>query len=176
MSKYMVVVDMQNDFITGSLGTPEAQAILPKVIERIKEFPGSVVFTMDTHDENYLETYEGKRLPIEHCIDGTEGWEMPAEIREMQIERRGMLFRKNTFGSTQLGGFLQGVSRMAPIDEVIIVGLCTDICVLANAMMVRTALPDTPVTVDATCCAGSTPEAHRHALEAMKSCQIDIIE
>ena len=176
MSKYPVVVDMQNDFIDGSLGTPEAQAILPKVIEKIKNFKGAVVYTRDTHDEDYLETLEGKNLPVEHCIMGTEGWQLQKDIQELQICGHGLVFNKETFGSTQMAGCLQGIDRMASIDEVEIVGLCTDICVLANAVIIRTAMPNCVVRVDASCCAGSTPEAHACALQAMKSLQIEVVE
>ena len=174
MSKYLVVVDMQKDFIDGSLGTPEAQAVVPKVIEKIKNFPGTVVYTRDTHDEDYLDTLEGKKLPVVHCVVGTKGWEFQDDIQKLITENRSLVFDKNTFGSTQLVGCIRGIDRMAAIDEVILVGLCTDICVLANAILVRTGMPNTLVTVDASCCAGSTPEKHRNALEAMKSCQIDI--
>lgn len=176
MSKYLVVVDMQNDFIDGSLGSPEAQAVLPKVVEKIKNFTGTVVYTRDTHEENYLETLEGKNLPVVHCIRETQGWQLQEEIQKLQADNRSLIFDKDTFGSIQMAGCLQGIDRMAPIDEVIVVGLCTDICVMANAILIRTAMPGTPVRVDASCCAGSTPEAHRCALNAMRSCQIDIDE
>lgn len=176
MSKYLVVVDMQKDFIDGSLGSAEAQAILPKVIDKIKNFPGTVVYTRDTHGEDYLETLEGKKLPVVHCVRDTEGWKFQEDIQELVTANRSLVFDKETFGSIQMAGCLQGIDRMAPIDEVIVVGLCTDICVMANATLIRTAMPNTPVRVDASCCAGSTPQAHRCALEAMKSLQIDIDE
>lgn len=176
MSKYLVVVDMQNDFIDGALGTPEAQAIVPKVIEKIKNFPGAVVYTRDTHDEDYPETLEGKKLPVEHCMEDTEGWELQKDIRELQIANRSLIFNKATFGSSQMVGCLQGIDRMVPLDGIEVIGLCTDICVMANAVLLRTAMPNTPITVVASCCAGSTPEAHKTALEAMKSLQIDVEE
>lgn len=176
MSKYLVVVDMQNDFIDGSLGSPEAQAVLPKIIERIENFPGTVVYTRDTHEDNYLETLEGKKLPVIHCVRESEGWKLHKDVQKLQEEKRSLIFDKDTFGSIQMAGCLQGIDRMAAIDEVVVVGLCTDICVMANAILLRTAMPNTPVRIDASCCAGSTPEAHRCALEAMKSCQIDIDE
>ncbi|HAP19931.1 cysteine hydrolase [Frisingicoccus caecimuris] len=176
MSKYLVVVDMQKDFIDGSLGSAEAQAVLPKVIEKIKNFPGTVVYTRDTHEDNYLETLEGKKLPVVHCVRDTEGWKFQDDIQQLVTANRSLVFDKETFGSIQMAGCLQGIDRMAPIDEVIVVGLCTDICVMANATLIRTAMPNTPVRVDASCCAGSTPEAHRCALEAMKSLQIEIDE
>ena len=176
MSKYLVVVDMQNDFIDGALGTPEAQAIVPKVIDKIKNFKGAVVYTCDTHDEDYLETFEGQKLPVEHCIELTEGWQLQKDIQELQVASRSMIFNKETFGSTQLVGCLQGIHRVVPLEGIEIVGLCTDICVMANAVLLRTAMPDIPITVTASCCAGSTPEAHENALKAMKSLQIDVEE
>ena len=174
MSKYLVVVDMQNDFIDGSLGSKEAQAVLPKVLEKIRNFKGTVVYTRDTHEEDYMETYEGKRIGVPHCIRDTEGWNFQKDIQELITANRSLVFDKNTFGSIQMAGCLQGIDRMAPIDEVEVVGLCTDICVMANAILVRTAMPNTPVRIDSSCCAGSTPEAHKVALEAMKSCLIDV--
>lgn len=176
MSKYLVVVDMQKDFIDGALGTPEAQAIVPKVIEKIKNFKGAVVYTRDTHDEDYLETLEGKKLPVVHCVEDTEGWELQEDIKALQAESRGLIFNKETFGSTQLVGCLQGIDRMVPLEGIEIVGLCTDICVMANAVLLRTAMPNTPITVIASCCAGSTPEGHETALKAMKVLQIDVEE
>ncbi|MFR0985527.1 MAG: cysteine hydrolase family protein [Frisingicoccus sp.] len=145
MSKYLVVVDMQKDFIDGSLGSAEAQAVLPKVIEKIKNFPGTVVYTRDTHEDNYLETLEGKKLPVVHCVRDTEGWKFQEDIQELVTANRSLVFDKETFGSIQMAGGLQGIDRMAPIDEVIVVGLCTDICVMANATLIRTAMPNTPV-------------------------------
>lgn len=176
MSKYLVVVDMQNDFIDGSLGSEAAQAVLPRVIDKIKNFPGTVVYTRDTHDEDYLETLEGKNLPVVHCVRDTEGWEFQKDIKEMQTASRSLVFDKETFGSIQMAGCLQGIDRMAPIEEVIVIGLCTDICVMANAALIRTAMPNTPIRVDASCCAGTTPEAHECALKAMKALQIEVDE
>lgn len=122
MSKYLVVVDMQKDFIDGSLGSAEAQAVLPKVIEKIKNFPGTVVYTRDTHEDNYLETLEGKKLPVVHCVRDTEGWKFQEDIQELVTANRSLVFDKETFGSIQMAGCLQGIDRMAPIDEVIVVG------------------------------------------------------
>lgn len=175
MSKYLVVVDMQNDFIDGALGTKEAQAILPKVIEKVKAFKGPVMFTRDTHEENYLETQEGKNLPVEHCIRGTKGWELQEELNDYAVKSHSMIFDKPTFGSTGLAGCVSGIARYAPLDEIELVGLCTDICVISNALLLKAALPDTEIIVDASCCAGVTPESHRNALEAMKMCQVTII-
>ena len=176
MSKYLVVVDMQNDFIDGALGTEEARAILPKVIEKIKNYKGTVVYTRDTHDEDYLDTQEGKRLPVLHCVRETEGWQLQEDIQALMSERRSLVFDKPTFGSVQMAGCLSGIDKLAPIEEIELVGLCTDICVISNAILLKTAMPETPIKVDAACCAGVTPESHRHALEAMRACQIDIAE
>ena len=113
---------------------------------------------------------------MEHCIELTEGWQLQKDIQELQIASRGLIFNKDTFGSTQLVGCLQGIHRVVPLEGIEVVGLCTDICVMANAVLLRTAMPDIPITVDASCCAGSTPEAHKIALQAMKSLQIDVVE
>ena len=166
MSKYLVVVDMQKDFIDGALGTAEAQAIVPKVIEKVTSFKGPVMFTRDTHEENYLETQEGQNLPVKHCIQ--------SDLNDYALENHCLIFDKPTFGSTSLAGCVSGIARMAPIDQIEIVGLCTDICVISNAILLKTALPDTEIIVDASCCAGVTPQSHQNALEAMKMCQITI--
>lgn len=173
--KLLIVVDMQNDFIDGALGTEQAQAILPKVIEKVKSFKGPVMFTRDTHEENYLETQEGKNLPVEHCIRGSEGWELQEELNAFAVQNHCLIFDKPTFGSVNLAGCVSGIARSAPIHEIELVGLCTDICVISNALLLKAALPDTEIMVDASCCAGVTPESHRNALAAMKMCQITIL-
>ena len=176
--KVLIVVDMQNDFIDGSLGTKEAQAIVPKVVEKIKGFDGKIIYTRDTHEENYLETEEGKNLPVLHCIRGTSGWELHPEIAAMNPE---IIVNKSTFGSIDLAYKLkeymvdQAVLSENLIESVTLVGLCTDICVLSNAMLLKAFVPEIPITVDASCCAGVTPESHRNALEAMKMCQIKVV-
>ena len=162
----LVVVDMQNDFIGGALGTKEAVAIVPKVVEKIRNFDGRVLFTRDTHKEDYLDTQEGKKLPVAHCIKGTEGWELHPEIEALRKEDA---LDKPTFGSTQLGCILK---EMDGLESVTFVGLCTDICVISNAMIAKAFIPEVPVIVDASCCAGVTPQSHKNALEAMKMCQI----
>lgn len=173
---FLVVVDMQNDFIDGALGTPEAQAILPKVIEKVETFDGEIVATMDSHNENYFETQEGILLPIKHCICGEHGWGMPDELfKAMDKGNWTSTFSKETFGSVRLGEYLRAVNdARAIIDEVILIGLCTDICVISNAMLIKAFLPEAKITVDAACCAGVTPESHNNALAAMKMCQINI--
>lgn len=167
--KILVVVDMQNDFIDGALGTPEAVKIVPAVYEKIKNFDGDIVFTMDTHSSIYLETQEGKNLPVEHCIKGTDGWKLNEKIEPLSQCCR--IFEKPTFGSVELANFITGGNY----SEVEIIGLCTDICVISNALLIKAFLPETPITVDSSCCAGVTPESHGNALTAMKMCQINIV-
>lgn len=167
--KILVVVDMQNDFIDGALGTKEAVAIVPNVVEKIKNFDGDkIIFTRDTHEENYMETQEGKNLPVPHCIRGTKGWELNPEIEALRTEDA---IDKPSFGSMELASYLKGLDSVESIE---FVGLCTDICVISNVMITKAALPEVPVIVDASCCAGVTPESHTNALNAMKMCQVII--
>lgn len=169
----LVVIDMQNDFIDGALGTPEAVAIVPKVMVKMMNFDGLVLATRDTHGEDYLEKQEGKNLPVVHCIKGTHGWEIKDEIQQLLISQP---IDKPTFGSEALGKVLKDLNNdVEPIDSITLVGLCTDICVISNAMLLKAFLPEVPIMVDASCCAGVTPESHERALEAMKACQIEII-
>lgn len=170
--KVLVVVDMQNDFINGALGTDEAVKIVPKVIRKIQNFHGRVIATRDTHQEDYLETQEGRKLPVKHCIQGTQGWEIHPEIQNLISEDP---IDKPTFGSEELGRMLkeyQGSGEQ--IESITLVGLCTDICVISNALLLKACLPEVPVIVDASCCAGVTPESHVQALNAMKMCQVEI--
>lgn len=185
--KVLVIVDMQNDFIDGSLGSTEAQAIVPRVVEKLKNIDKGntvVLFTKDTHYENYLETFEGKMLPVEHCIENTPGWSINKEISSIVDHTEGMIrfssdkiknsrIYKNTFGSDDLRDFL--LQHKDKFNEVEFVGLCTDICVISNVLMARQTMPDKVITVDASCCAGVTHEKHLAALEVMKSCQINVI-
>lgn len=170
--KVLVVVDMQNDFIDGALGTPEAQAILPSVVELVRGFDGTVFFTRDTHQENYMDTAEGKKLPVPHCIQGTQGWEIAPPLETL---RETAAIDKITFGSTQLASDMMALASKETIESITLVGLCTDICVISNALVLKASLPETPIAVIASCCAGVTPQTHQNALEAMKLCQIDII-
>lgn len=188
MKKILVIVDMQNDFIDGSLGTAEAIAIVPNVVAKIENYPDKentvLLYTKDTHGENYMDTLEGEKLPVPHCIENTEGWcinkQVSAagdhseflELSSDKISNRRIC--KKTFGSEDLYELLK--SHEDEIEQVEFVGLCTDICVLSNAIMARMALPNTKIIVDASCCAGVTPESHKAALTAMKSCQIDVVE
>ena len=168
--KYLIVVDMQNDFTTGSLGSAHAAAIIPAVVEKVKSFSGKVIFTRDTHGEDYLQTQEGKKLPVVHCIKDTNGWQICDEL---------LLFvdtavDKVTFGSVQLPHMLRSFGE--PIEEIELCGLCTDICVISNAMVLKAAFPEAKITVDANCCAGVTMESHNTALNAMKAVQIEVKE
>ena len=168
MKKILVVVDMQNDFIDGALGTPEAVAIVPYVKELIEGFDGKVFFTRDTHFENYMSTEEGRNLPVPHCIKGTEGWQIRAELDALRTTEA---LDKITFGSRDLVDVLAAEGE---IESITFVGLCTDICVISNAMVVKAFFPEIPLLVDAKACAGVTPESHSRALAAMKTCQIKI--
>ena len=171
MRNYLIVVDMQNDFIDGALGTAEAVAIVDRVADKIRGFDGEVIFTRDTHPETYLDTQEGKNLPVVHCISGSTGWQIREGLGEI---RPCLVIDKPTFGSAELGAFLAQRNEEEPIGEITLIGLCTDICVISNALLIKAFLPEVPVRVDAACCAGVTPESHRNALEAMKMCQIRI--
>lgn len=169
--KILIVVDMQNDFIDGALGTPEAMAIVPQVIQKIQSHKWLILATRDTHSDHYMETQEGHNLPVPHCIFGTPGWEIRAEIQELITEPP---IDKPTFGSTDLGEKLLSIHQETPIESITLIGLCTDICVISNAVLVKAFLPEVPVIVDASCCAGVSPATHTQALEAMKLCQIQI--
>ena len=172
MKKILIVIDMQNDFIDGALGTPEAQEIVAAVRTKIKSYPPEAVFaTMDTHGADYLSTQEGRMLPVPHCIRGTQGWNIRPEIAELLT--KAAIFEKPTFGSVQLA---KAVGKIKGLEEIEVVGLCTDICVVSNALMLKAFLPEVTIRVDANCCAGVTPEKHRAALETMRSCQIEITE
>lgn len=171
MQNILVVVDMQNDFIDGALGTKEAVLIVPAVEKKIREFDGTVLFTRDTHETWYLDTQEGKHLPVPHCIRGTEGWQIRSELDAL---RKTAPIDKDTFGSTDLAGELVAMNEEEEIGSITFVGLCTDICVISNALLVKASLPEVPVLVDASCCAGVTPESHENALKAMEMCQIQI--
>ena len=171
MQDILIVVDMQNDFIDGALGTAEAVAIVPKAAEKIRSFKGTVIFTRDTHGEDYMQTQEGHNLPVPHCIKGSHGWEVCPALEPL---RTGITIDKPTFGSAELGRLLLELDAKEPVGSIMLIGLCTDICVISNAMIAKAFLPEVPVTVDAACCAGVTPESHRNALSAMKMCQVRI--
>lgn len=174
MKKFLVVVDMQKDFIDGSLGTEEAIAIVPKAAEKIKNFEGEILVTFDTHLEDYLISAEGKKLPVEHCIKGTEGWRLSPEISKALEEREYTSVEKLTFGSAELPEIIR--EKAGDEDfEIELFGLCTDICVVSNALILKANFPEKRICVDSSCCAGVTPDTHNHALSVMRMCQIDIL-
>ena len=173
MKKALVVVDMQNDFITGVLGNEECRAIVPDVVKRVRKAVDDntdVIFSRDTHQENYLSTQEGKKLPVSHCIQNTDGWKIIPELAEIS-EEKGIVFQKETFGSRLIAEYI----KEHGYEEVELIGVCTDICVISNAMTIKAFVPEAEISVNAACCAGVTPQSHQTALDAMKACQIDII-
>ena len=167
--KYLIVVDMQVDFITGSLGSALAKAIVPNVVEKIKGFDGKVIFTRDTHFEDYMDTQEGKNLPVPHCIKDSDGWQICDELKPFA----DTVIDKLTFGSIELPKLLKDFGE--PIESIELCGLCTDICVISNAMVLKAAFPEVPITVDSTCSAGVTVDSHNIALDAMRAVQIKIV-
>ena len=169
--KILIVIDVQNDFVTGSLGTPEAQAVVPNIVKKVEEYRSRddvIIFTTDTHYDDYLETPEGKKLPVSHCIVGTSGYEIIPELN-VELSTMEKIYPKNTFG------YRWNISHWICCYDVEIIGVCTDICVVTNALVLKTHYPDIEITVDASCCAGTSPEKHKAALEVMKSCQINVI-
>ncbi len=170
MKKLLVVVDMQNDFLTGALPSKEAQAILPAVNEKIKEAE-LVVYTLDTHTEDFLNTQEGRNLPIEHCIKGTWGHSL---AEGLLVRPESDKIEKPTFGSLHLGGYVKELFESGQISEAEFIGVCTDMCVITNVLLVKAHCPNLPLTVYANCCAGVTPERHENALKAMEACQVTI--
>ena len=171
--KILIVIDMQNDFIDGSLGTKEAAAIVARAAEKIRTSAGRIFVTLDTHGTDYLQTPEGRKLPVEHCIKGTEGWHLNREIKRALEGKNYMQFEKNTFGSLALAEEISRIHAQEPVEAELI-GLCTDICVVSNALLLKAYAPGMRICVDAGCCAGVTPRSHRAALETMGMCQIDI--
>lgn len=172
----LLIIDMQKDFIDGSLGTREAEAIVAAVVKRAEEFEGTLIFTRDTHTTDYRNTAEGKKLPVEHCIEGTPGWELHPLLEALRVKRNALVFDKLTFGSKELALALEEAHNTRGIRSITLCGLCTDICVISNALLLKAFLPEVPIQVDASCCAGVTPQSHANALEAMRSCQIEILE
>ena len=174
--RYLVVVDMQKDFIDGSLGTEEAQGIVEKVKEKILSYPKEMVYaTLDTHGENYLSTQEGKMLPVPHCIKGTEGWGLHPMLKDLILPDH--FFEKGSFGSLRLAESMRelfGQQENIEGASIELVGLCTDICVVSNALLLKAFLPEVPISVDSSCCAGVTKEKHLAALETLRSCQVEV--
>ncbi|MCI9071832.1 MAG: cysteine hydrolase [Lachnospiraceae bacterium] len=172
--KYLIVVDMQKDFVTGVLGTEEARQILPGVAARVQGFEGRVIFTRDTHGDDYLDTQEGRYLPVPHCIRGSEGWELVEELEAVRVEKNLPVYDKVTFGCPELARDLVQANAREPIQSIELIGVCTDICVVSNALTIKAHLPEVPMYVDPACCAGVTPQAHQAALDTMRSCQIQM--
>lgn len=176
--KLLVVIDMQNDFLTGSLRNEEGIKIIPNVIEEINNAPDDtvVVATMDTHYDNYMETQEGKKLPVPHCILGTKGWNVNADIEKaIQAKTLHDFITKKSFGLYDWPTVLKDQTKFTKFDEIELIGVCTDICVVSNALILKALYPETPIKVKESCCAGTTIENHNHAIATMRSCQIDII-
>ena len=171
--KFLIAIDLQKDFIDGTLGTPEAQTIIPSVIDKItkaSDIGYKVIFTRDTHYEDYASTQEGKRLPVSHCMYHSDGWQIPPEIS--YASSSAVFYCKSTFGCSDLVDEIRGYEEC--VDEIVIIGLVTDICVISNALLLKPYFPDVPIIVDASCCAGTTQENHNKALDVMQQCQIII--
>ena len=174
MKKILIVVDMQNDFVDGALGSSEAVAIVDNVVDKIKGFDGDIIATYDTHNENYMQTQEGSRLPVLHCVKGTVGWELNSAVKSALDTKGFVSIEKPTFGSTELVEYIK--QKYDPADiEIELVGLCTDICVVSNALMLKASFLETKISVDAKCCAGVTVDTHNAALTTMKMCQVNVI-
>ncbi|MBO4997689.1 MAG: cysteine hydrolase [Lachnospira sp.] len=173
MRKILIVVDMQKDFVDGALGTKEAVAIVDAVVDVIQGFDGEVVYTKDTHFDNYMETQEGKKLPVPHCIKDSEGWQLAGKVQAV-LKENSKVFEKETFGSKELAQYLEQENEKEAIEEITLIGLCTDICVISNAMLIKAFLPEARIQVVERACAGVTAESHHNALEAMKVCQIEV--
>lgn len=172
--KFLVVVDMQKDFVDGALGTAEAVAIVDNVVEKIKAFDGEIIVTYDTHNEDYPESAEGKKLPVKHCIKDTDGWELNPEVETALCGKTYTAVEKPTFGSVSLPDLIKEKSDTDDFS-IELVGLCTDICVVSNALLLKANFPENRISVDSSCCAGVTPETHEAALTTMKMCQIDVL-
>lgn len=179
MSKMLVVVDVQNDFVDGALGTPEAVSIIPNIVNKINGLGSEdvIIFTRDTHDaKKYLNTQEGKNLPVFHCVKNTTGWQINSDVENAAEKSPAKVIHrdKSSFGSTELVDDIN-MLYSASTSEIEVVGLCTDICVISNALIIKAFFPEDKITIDSSCCAGVTPEKHEAALETMRSCQINVI-
>lgn len=173
MKKLLIVVDMQKDFVNGALGTQEAVDIVDNVVNKIENFDGDIIVTYDTHQENYMQTQEGKYLPVPHCIEGTDGWQLDNNVQTALDQKKYQTIKKPTFGSTELVEYIR--TNYIPDEiEIELIGLCTDICVVSNALLMKANFLETKVSVDASCCAGVTKESHNAALTTMKMCQIQV--
>ena len=174
MKNFLIVVDMQKDFVDGALGTPEAVAIVPAVCEKIRTFDGDIFVTYDTHTADYLSTAEGQKLPVTHCVKDTPGWQLDTTVAAALAEKPYSTVEKPTFGSTALPSFVAAAAGDEDFTVTLIV-LCTDICVVSNALLLKAHFPERAISVVAACCAGVTPESHTAALQTMRMCQIDVV-
>lgn len=174
MKKFLIAVDLQKDFVDGALGTKEAVSIIPAAAKKIKDFDGKIFVTYDTHFDDYMQTSEGKKLPVPHCIKGTDGWKLDKNIAEALDGKDYAAVEKNTFGSVKLPEMIKEAANGEKFS-VELIGLCTDICVVSNALLIKASFPEAEIKVDSACCAGVTPQLHESALDTMKSCQIDIV-
>lgn len=175
MKHFFIVVDMQKDFVDGALGTAEAVGMIASAAEKIRTFDGEIFVTFDTHFENYSDTAEGRKLPVPHCIKGTDGWKLNDLVAEALAQKRFTAVEKHTFGSTDLPELVKKAAGDEDFD-VTLIGLCTDICVVSNALILKANFPEKEIVVEASCCAGVTPETHLAALTTMKMCQIQVNE
>ncbi len=174
MKNLLIAIDLQNDFIDGALGTKEAVGITDNAAQKIETFDGDIIVTYDTHTDNYTDTQEGKYLPVPHCIKGTKGWELNEKIQNALSKKQYKAIHKPTFGSTELIEYIKSTYNPEQIS-ITLIGLCTDICVVSNALLLKANFLETSVTVDSSCCAGVTPESHNAALTTMKMCQVNVI-
>lgn len=170
--KYLIVIDVQNDFVDGTLGSKEAQDAVPFIVSKVENFDGVVLFTRDTHGADYLSTQEGKYLPVTHCVEDTYGWELIDPLKAYAEHRGSVIYNKPSFGNLSLSRDIKSLYELGNLESVELIGLDTDICVISNALIIKSAVPECPIYVDPLCCAGSTPAAHEAALQVMKSCQI----
>lgn len=176
MKKVLVVVDMQNDFVDGALGTKEAVLIIDNVVNKIQSFDGDIYVTYDTHTKDYLNTSEGAKLPVIHCVKDTPGWKLNDKVQEALDKKANYkVYEKPTFGSVKLAEDLNKLNENEGISEITFIGLCTGICVISNAMIAKAYMPEVPINIDASCCACVTPDSHKTALDAMQLCQMNII-
>jgi len=173
MKQFLIVVDMQKDFVDGALGSKEAVSIVPAVVDKIRTFDGAIIVTYDTHTQDYMSTNEGSHLPVPHCIKDSDGWQLDAQVAKALAGRDYRVVEKPTFGSVALPALIDEMAKGEDFT-VELIGLCTDICVVSNALLVKAHFPESEISVDAACCAGVTPETHRAALSTMASCQIQI--
>lgn len=173
MKRFLIAVDIQKDFVDGALGTAEAAAMIPNAVKKINEFDGEIFVTYDTHFENYMDTSEGRKLPVKHCIKGTDGWKLDSCIAQALDSKKYTEVEKLTFGSVELPQLIKNAAKDEEFS-VELIGLCTDICVVSNALLLKANFPETEISVDASCCAGVTPESHNAALTTMKMCQINV--